>query len=72
MVLAAHFVVTVCVIVFIELTELLLGVFHLESRPVPLLHVTLSDWMFDMDVLTASIVMLVGAVKAVKELWKAQ
>ena len=71
MVLAAHFVVTVCLIVFIGLTELLLTAFHLENRQVPLLQVTLSEWMFDLDVLTASIVMLVGAVKAVKDLWKA-
>jgi hypothetical protein len=70
MVLVVHFIIAICGIVFIELTEKLLELLHLESRPVPLIHVTLSDWMFDIDVLTASIVMLVGSVKAAIEPWK--
>ena len=71
MVLAAHFVVTVLLIVFIEATELLLTLFHLENRQVPLVNVTLSEWMFDLDVLVASVVMIVGAVRAVTSLWRA-
>ena len=71
MVLAAHFVLTVCLILFIEATELLLALFHLENRQVPLVQVTLSEWMFDLDVLVASVVMVVGAVSAVVGLWRA-
>jgi hypothetical protein len=71
MALAAHFVLTIFLIIFIWLTELLLGVVHLEGRPVPLINITLSEWMFDLDVVIASAVMMVGAVRAVIDLWRA-
>ena len=71
MVLVAHFVLTVLLIVFLEATELLLTIFHLDSREVPLVQVTLSEWMFDLDVLVATVVMIVGAAKAVVGLWRA-
>jgi hypothetical protein len=71
MVLAAHFVLTVCLILFVEATELLLALFHLENRQIPLIQLTLSEWMFDLDVLIASVVMVVGAARAVVALWRA-
>src|SRR5689334_17945688 len=62
--LIAHFVVTVCALVFIALTDFLLHLLHIDERLVPLTGITLSSWMFAMDVLTVSLVLTVGLLKA--------
>lgn len=70
--MAAHFILSVIAILAIAVTDLLLSRLGLGVRTVPFVSITLSDWMFDLDVVSATLVNVVGMIRAVIVLWTSQ
>jgi hypothetical protein len=72
--IASHFVLTVLVILSIGGTEATLGLFHLSGRLVPffgqVFGITASDWLFALDLVSATLINVVGIYKAVVVLWR--
>jgi hypothetical protein len=66
-----HLMVTVFSVLSIALIELLLHIVRLDGRKVPGTYVTLSDWMFLLEVIAATLIISVGVVKAVVAAWRA-
>jgi hypothetical protein len=63
--IVAHLVVTALSIISIVAIELLLIFVKLDGKYIPHTNITLRDWMFDLEVLAATLIILVGIVKAV-------
>lgn len=68
--IVAHFVLTLIVILAIAGTEYTLGLLHLSARMVPFFKITVSDWLFDLDCVSATLINAVGMIKAVIVLWR--
>jgi hypothetical protein len=66
-----HFVVTVLSVLSIALIELLLRVAGLDGKEIPLVNITLGDWMFYLEVIAATAILAVGIFKAVLAIRKA-
>jgi hypothetical protein len=69
--IAAHFVVSVMALGALAATDLVVRVMGIGVRTLPFVSITLSDWMFDLDLVSATVVNAVGTIKAVIVLWKA-
>jgi hypothetical protein len=69
--IAAHFVLSVMAILALAGTELLLRLLGIDNRMIPLTGVTLGDWMFDLDVVSATLINAVGMFRGAIVLWKA-
>jgi hypothetical protein len=69
--LAAHFVVSVMALVAIALTDHVVSLLGIGLRTLPFAKITLTDWMFDLDIISATVVNAVGTIKAVIVLWEA-
>jgi hypothetical protein len=69
--IAAHFILSVMAIVALAGTELLLRLLGIDNRRIPLVGITLADWMFDLDLVSATLINAVGMIRAVNVLWKA-
>jgi hypothetical protein len=67
--LTAHFIITVFSISFIAGTEWILILYKLGATNVPLLGITLSQWMFDLEIFSATIINGIGIIKAAKAAW---
>jgi hypothetical protein len=68
--IVVHSVVTVLSILSIAGIELLLHCVKLDGKSIPLTNITLSEWMFFLEILAATLIILVGIVKAVARLVK--
>ena len=64
--LVAHLLVTLLTILSLAVVEWLLGVLHLEHRHLPGTGVTLSDWMFCLDVIAVTLINAVGVYRALR------
>jgi hypothetical protein len=67
--LAAHFLVTIVAISCIAGTEWILDLYKLGSNDIPFVHIRLADWMFDMEVISATLINAIGIIKAVRVVW---
>ena len=67
--IAAHFILSVMAILAIAGTDLLLSLLGLGVRTLPFVTITLSDWMFDLDLVSATLVNVMGMIRAVIVLW---
>jgi hypothetical protein len=59
-----HSVVTVASILSIAGIELLLHWVGLDGKAIPYTKITLSDWMFYLELLAANLIIVVGIIKA--------
>jgi len=66
-----HLAVTVLSVLSIALIEGVLRILGLDGRKIPGTDITLSDWMFDLEMVAATGIIVVGMIKAVVAAWKA-
>ena len=66
--LTAHFLVSLCTIAFISLTELVLRALSLDKWVMPVIGMALSEWLFDLDIVAASLILIIGMFRALKEM----
>jgi hypothetical protein len=66
-----HFIVTVLAISSIAAIEWLLHLYGLDGRKLPGTTFTLSDLMFSLEVIAATVIILIGVGRAAMSLWKA-
>jgi hypothetical protein len=69
-IIAGHLIVTVAAILSLAFVEFVLALLHYDRREIPFLGITLSDWLFDMDVVAASAIILIGILKGSLALWR--
>ena len=62
--IVVHLGVTVLSVLSIALIEWLLHVLGLDDRKIPWTEFKLSDWMFDLEMLAATTIIIVGIIKA--------
>jgi hypothetical protein len=67
--LVVHFIVTVLAISSIRAIEWLLHAYGIEGKVIPFTTLPMGDWMFSLEVLAASVIILVGVWKATCTLW---
>jgi hypothetical protein len=60
--------VAILTLLIITGVKFFLGLVHLSERTVPVIGITLSQWMFGLDIITATLINLVGVYRALKAL----
>ncbi len=60
-----HLLVTALSIVSISLIEHLLMWLGLDGKIMPFTHISLSEWMFYLEVIASTLIIVVGIIKAV-------
>jgi len=65
-----HLGVTVLSVVSIVIIEKLLWATGLDGKKIPGANITLSDWMFDLEVIAATAIIVVGIIKAIVAAWR--
>lgn len=70
--IVVHLGVTVLSVLSIALIEGLLYVVGLDTRKIPWTDITFSDWMFDLEVVAATTIIVVGIIKAVVAVGRAR
>jgi hypothetical protein len=69
--IAAHFLVSAMALIAIALIDQLLSLLGLGIKPLPLIRIPFNEWMFGLDIISATAVNVVGTIKAVLVLWEA-
>jgi hypothetical protein len=69
--IVAHFVLSILTILALAGTEFILWVLNIDNKMIPLFGITLGEWMFDLDLISATLINAVGIIKALIVLWKA-
>ena len=64
--LLVHFTITAVTLFSLAGVEWLLEVLNLARKVIPRTDVTLSDWMFYLDVLAATVINIVGVYRALR------
>jgi hypothetical protein len=65
-----HSIVTVLSILSISGIEQLLHWVGLDGKDIPFTNVTLSTWMFCLEILASTLIILIGIWKAARALWR--
>ena len=60
----AHLILTLMALGTVAVTAFVLKLLGLDLKVIPILNITLGQWMFDMDVVAATLINMVGLVKA--------
>ena len=68
--IVVHLIVTAVSIIGIATIERLLNEVGLEEKIIPFTTVSLSEWMFDLEILASTVIILVGIYKAARALVK--
>lgn len=68
--LIAHFCLSVISLLTIAGTAFILRYLHLDSKAIPLLGLSLGDWTFLSEVASATLINLVGMIRAVIAYWE--
>jgi len=69
--IVVHLGVTVLSVLSIAFIEWVLHVVGLDGKRVPWVEITLSDWMFDLEVIAATAIIAIGVFKAAMAAWRA-
>ncbi len=69
-IIIGHLAVTVTAVLAVAVVEEVLMALGLSKKKVPFLDLTLSDWLYDLDVIAVTGIIGVGIVKGVRALWK--
>jgi hypothetical protein len=67
--IVVHVAVTVLAILGITIVDGLLRVVGIDGRYIDGTGITLSDWMFDLEVIASTVIIGVGIIKALKSAW---
>jgi hypothetical protein len=63
--IVAHFLITVLSLLAIAGTSFLMDLLGLTQKPIPLVGITLGEWMFILEITTATIINLFGIYKCI-------
>ncbi len=69
-IIVAHLAVTLAAVFAVAVVEEVLAVLHLSKKKVPFFDLTLSEWLYDLDVVSVTGIIGIGVIKGVRELWK--
>jgi hypothetical protein len=65
-----HLVVSLLSILSIKTIELLLWLLGLDGKVIPLTALTLSTWMFILEIIAATVIIVAGIFKAAISAWR--